>query len=348
MEKYRNFSEWDFVQDADFVNWVRNPNPQSDEKWNSILSDNPQMAEAISLAKEIVGTMDYGHSPQLDASEYNTLYKRIQASERSLEREYARDVPHYWLTSLKYAAAVVVMAVLSIAIYSGYFSQSGITQKVEKNMLVKESPKGSHLTTILSDGSKVKLNSGSKITYPKQFNDSIRKVELSGEAFFEVRHDSSRPFVVVARGITTTVLGTAFNVSAYSDNDQIQVAVKEGKVKVGNGGGSFKAFEHILHPQEASEVDLSKKKVAKVKLKGDGAFSWIEWRLEFDQVPLDGIFKKLERWYGVRFKVENAIDYKKTFSGSFNNEPLKVVLEALKSQKAIAGYHIAKDEIIIN
>ena len=108
-----------------------------------------------------------------------------------------------------------------------------ITQNVssEQGMTMLQTADGEMITLTLADGTEVKLNSNSKITYPHCFKGAERMVHLEGEAFFKVRHDSKRPFVVDAGGVLTKDLGTSFNIKAYQGSD-CKVTLVEGKVEV--------------------------------------------------------------------------------------------------------------------
>jgi len=112
------------------------------------------------------------------------------------------------------------------------YQEKVVTEVPEINWQTKTVPNGQKLSLTLWDGTVVKVNSGSTISFPEEFSDSLREVHLEGEAFFEVNRDILRPFIIKSGNVETVVLGTSFNVNAYPNQEQIKVAVAEGKVKV--------------------------------------------------------------------------------------------------------------------
>src|SRR3546814_509770 len=116
--------------------------------------------------------------------------------------------------------------------------------RVAMNTLIV--PYGKRTKLQLSDGSTVWLNSGSKLAYPASFNEDKRKVYLEGEAIFEVTHDKSHPFMVIAKDFEIEVLGTVFNVSNYSDDPSINTVLKNGSVKIQYKGNSIKNKSQII------------------------------------------------------------------------------------------------------
>lgn len=343
--KYKDFNHWELAEDAYFVNWVLRPNKHADKFWKQFLADHPEKSEDVLLAREIVTNIRYTDKPRLNDTEYNDLFERIISTKRSKRPSnvfYVREAQYRWV---RYVAAVTLVLASAI-LYNQYWLSSHPSDEKTIQTLVKESPRGSKLTAVLSDGSKVKLNAGSKITYPKEFSDTLRLIYLTGEAFFEVESDPARPFRVKSDKVNAEVLGTSFNVRAYPDDRKISVAVAEGKVKVTNGDQSTVRFEHTLLPFQESEINVQSNQVVKRELQDDMIFAWTNWKLVFKEEPLSLILKRLERWYGVEFELKGAIKTSETYSGSFDNDPLKVVLEVLTSQDAF-DYEIQGRKILI-
>ena len=126
-------------------------------------------------------------------------------------------------------------------------------------MIDKSNPRGMKTTILLSDGTKVKLNSETSLRYPEYFSDSVRIVYLKGEAFFEVERDESKPFIVISKGIRTKVLGTSFDIRAYPDEVELSVGVVEGKVQVTGTDKSGVSLDHQLLPNQITMIDFNKK-----------------------------------------------------------------------------------------
>ena len=176
----------------------------------------------------------------------------------------------------------------------------------------------------LSDGSRIHLNSGSSIKYPRTFSDTIREVILAGEAFFEVTHDERR-FIVITENARTTVLGTAFNVRAR--DKQTRVIVKEGRVELSSintdkenvilSKGQMSQITGSVTPQEPRMVDV------------DHLLGWMEDRLVFEKTPLMEIVTELERYYDVTIEVDTPQLDQQTITGVFEDSPIETVLSSI-------------------
>ncbi|MEO9146497.1 MAG: FecR domain-containing protein [Ginsengibacter sp.] len=169
------------------------------------------------------------------------------------------------------------------------FKTSG---KLEYNTL--SNPKGSKvINMILADGSRVWLNAGSSLNYPVSFTGSERKVAVTGEAYFEVAHDASKPFIVSNGSMNVRVLGTHFNVNAFEDNgNDIEVTLLEGSVKIKNGN-----VTGLLKPGQQAVVTKEIKVVTDVDL--DLVMAWKNGYFQFDNASLQSVLKEVSRWYDV-------------------------------------------------
>lgn len=202
---------------------------------------------------------------------------------------------------------------------------------------------GQKRTLILPDGSKVKLNSGSKITFPKQFNDSIREVNLSGEAFFEVKKDPDHPFIVKTSMLSTRVLGTSFNINAFKESDGITVTLATGKVKV-----SVQNQEDVLlTPSYQMVYQKSTKQTTKQKVDLQKALGWKNGVLRFDNETLVTAIPKLEKWFGVQIKLANQDAKDCSFTGAFKQVSLQSVLENITFVKKGLTYEFVSDKEVI-
>lgn len=174
-------------------------------------------------------------------------------------------------------------------------------------------PNGGIYRLTLPDGSKVVLNSGSSLTYPLQFKDTLRLVKLEGEGYFEVSPDKSKPFKVQSGAQTLTVLGTHFNIQSYA-GERIQTTLLEGKVSLNAIGAKA-----LLSPGQQATIKNDTYHVKKVNVQE--AIAWSKNLFIFNNIPLIQIFKGLERWYDVKF----------IFSKTLTNEPY--LMEIPKDRK---------------
>lgn len=221
---------------------------------------------------------------------------------------------------------------------------SGIGQ-VTYNILTN--PRGSKIVNIsLSDGTKVWLNNESTLRYPVVFNASERKVELTGEAYFEVAHSlrsgKKRTFVVTANKVTVEVLGTHFNVNNYTDENTAKVTLLEGSVKV---NGKDKEQSVILKPGEQTSISLSSQPSHPISVQTDQVMAWKNNTFYFNGENLKAIMKQLARYYNVEVEYEGNVTDKK-FGGMISrNKNLNEVLNVLE----LSGVHfrIEGNKIIV-
>jgi hypothetical protein len=233
------------------------------------------------------------------------------------------------------------------------------TKNKKQSTLSQVSTKpGSRTQIQLPDGSVVRLNSSSSLTYDKNFGKNIREVNLTGEAFFDVTKDSSHPFIIHTNVIDIKVLGTAFNVRSYPNDANTETSLIRGKVEV---TVKNRANEKIyLEPNEKlvvannnstpgktltdqperrdNKTDLSPKPIYSVQhltyYPVDSTIietSWIDNRLIFQEnESFQEVALKMERWYGVQinFKSEKVAGYQ--MFGSFKNETITQALDELK------------------
>ncbi|MNK97818.1 fec operon regulator FecR [compost metagenome] len=155
-------------------------------------------------------------------------------------------------------------------------------------------PRGGQYEVNLSDGTKVWLNAASSLKFPTTFSKSERKVVLSGEGYFQVAKDKSRPFKVVSDQQTVTVYGTHFNVNAYNDDKSKITTLIEGSVDV-NGV--------LLKPSQQSII--ANEKINVVPADVEKVMAWKNGYFRFDEAPLDDIMKKISRWYDVDVEFVN-------------------------------------------
>lgn len=171
-------------------------------------------------------------------------------------------------------------------------------------------PRGGEYILILDDGTRVWMNSESKLRYPVTFHGSERRVYLEGEAYFEVKHDEEHPFVVETKKLSTRVLGTEFNVQSY-ENEDINVTLVQGSVAVGKNTGD--TGEVVLEPGENALLDGDSLRVEAVDVLK--YISWKEGFFYYNNVRLEDILDELGRWFDftVFYTNEEVKDYRFKF-----------------------------------
>lgn len=226
------------------------------------------------------------------------------------------------------AAAAIIVIIGCAAIWS--LSGSTATQTY-----LCSAPAGSKTQVTLPDGSKVWLNGGSSLAYTNQFNDDNRRVELHGEAYFEVQKHQGKPFTVHTQGYDVTVKGTKFNVSAYDDDPTSTTTLMEGKVELSDGKQNLS-----LAPGDA--VQLNKATGQLQRHATDGfADGWRSGRLMYPDITLEQFGRVLSRQYNVNVHLADSHSANMRISVMLqNNETIDEVVSALTR---ITGHDITRN-----
>lgn len=206
-----------------------------------------------------------------------------------------------------------------------YYNNSDTNNKaIEYNTI--STPRGGQYEIKLSDGTHVWLNAASSLKFPTTFTGNNRRVELSGEAYFEVAKNKSMPFEVMVLQTKVTVLGTHFNINAYSDEKSINTTLLEGSVKFSAG-----SLEKLLLPGQQSVFTSFSKPIIIQPVDVDQVIAWKNGFFEFDNTDLPTIMRQISRWYDVDISYETS-DNKGRFGGGISRKlNLSEVLHLLET-----------------
>jgi len=245
--------------------------------------DTKQIVELTVLPVEVGSKkatlqLDDGREIELDAISPNTIIKQDESAVVSNENAI-----------LKYAA------------------RKAKEIRLKYNKLVI--PRGGEYQLVLSDGTKVWLNSETSLEFPIAFGEKERMVYLEGEAFFEVTKDASRPFIVNSQKVKTRVLGTSFNVSSYGHT--VSTTLVEGSVLIEDG---FKRSLRLI-PGEQSVYNVSSHTVIKKKVNTSLFTSWKDGSYKFENEKLENIMETISRWYNIHVFYANAEVKEMRFTG---------------------------------
>ncbi len=223
-----------------------------------------------------------------------------------------------------------VAAVLILVALAGILSQQLITEEAPvvqtERFIEKVALSGQKVTTVLPDGTKVKLNSGSKLIVPEHFAGALREVTLIGEAFFEVARDEARPFHVnVEGGMKVVVLGTSFIVDASNERENV-VAVRSGRVQVRKESNDESI---ILEKNEVVRVSGSQSLRKEAIMNGDLFFGWVDNKLVLEGANFKEVLSAINEWFG--YEIDTRLNYADfdEYSASLTNPSIKEVMESL-------------------
>ncbi|MBO9635925.1 MAG: FecR domain-containing protein [Chitinophagaceae bacterium] len=191
-------------------------------------------------------------------------------------------------------------------------------------------PAGRQYQVVLPDGSHVWLNAGSSLKYPTAFTEQTRKVELTGEAYFEVAKKAKQQFQVAVNGSSLVdVLGTSFNIDAYQDGAAIKTTLLDGAVKVSNAGSNPQPV--VLKPGQQSQQHGASGTIEVLKqVDIDNVMAWKNNKFNFEGIPLKEIMKQLERWYDIEVVYEGPAPVFEFYGELSRNNSLNDILEAFK------------------
>lgn len=261
--------------------------------------------------------------------------------ERLLSQNISR--PRKRISLPKWARVAASIALMAVVAYSVHV-YTKVEEKVEPIVeMTKTTEWGQKLNLSLADGTQIRLNSGSTITYPDRFEGDVREVVLEGEAFFDVAKNPDKPFVIRSGEVLTTVLGTSFNINTYPDSQQIAVTVASGKVKVAS-------HENEIHlgPNEQGIFDKKTKTISKKMTDIATFLNWKDGIIHFEDTSLAQVVESLERWYGVTFVFENENLRNCHVTATYKNEMLPAVMESIAyAKKGLRYEFLENDKILI-
>lgn len=246
----------------------------------------------------------------------------------SLNQAIDEDVQHHrWA---RFRSMWRVAASVALLIGAGLWLYLAHIAPAEIQYLTKATQRGEKTTLSLPDGTVVQLNAESSITFPEKFTDT-RNVRLTGEAFFHVVRDETKPFIIRSGNLMTTVLGTSFNISAYPEDHTISVTVATGKVKIEDAGVQHqKPGSELLTLGEQGLFDKRSTRIIKTKVDLEKHLAWKEGTILLEDATLEEAVKILGRWYNAEFVFENPGLKKCTLNGKFKNDQLINILENLR------------------
>lgn len=308
-----------------FVLWASGENENDQPYWETWNKEHPDAIFEFNEAYKTVEILKF-KSPEISSEEVSELW--FNAKNKMKLRLPARSSANlaFWYGRI---AGVLIIPFLIASIWFFYSNQHlkndviRISEYNSSKLLHVVSPLGGQLDFELPDGSKVWLNSGSEIKYPACFESGQREVEMSGEVYFQIAK-SQIPFIVKNLGPTIKVYGTEFNVHAYADEDNVTVALVNGKISLDKGSG-----EAFLKPGEVSSFDKLNRTLAINESDIYQYTCWREGKYIFRDMPFGLILKMLQRKYNVNIQLNDPELASFKYNAMFNGESLEQILELM-------------------
>lgn len=255
---------------------------------------------------------------ELEAIDIEQAWKKGQARIRSSRRSV-------WLQNMMRYAAMLSVPLLIATLVLSYLHF--MPRKQEVHYAEVRATAGSIIKYVLPDSSVVWLNAETTLRYPAKFVGDERRVEIDGEAYFDVKADKRKPFFVDTRsGMSVYVYGTKFNVTAYSDEQRITTVLESGHVNV--IAPNQEQFE--LNPGEQMVYDLAQNKMTRSVTDVYAHTAWREGKLIFRNTPLEEILNRLSKKYNVEIELNNPNGKQYNYRATFRNETLIQILDYLR------------------
>lgn len=324
----------DLLEDADFRAWVLEDDPAHlNIFWSQWQKEHPEKQDLVIEAKAILEQLKHDTQPiapirkdAILARINETIATESKPESAKPQAKRRRFPPRIYLK----IAAVLALFLASISFWK-------VNEKIDSpnpvppvaDWVIRKNAKGQKSKLYLPDGSTVILNADSELRYDRNgFGKDQRALILSGEAFFEVEKDPYCPFTVQTGSLSTTALGTSFNINAYP-NSPMTVFLATGSVLVAKENEGQENDSVQLVPGQVAYLS-KKERLTSKKEKNLKQYEWTRGTLFFDKTPFDKVIIELERWYGVQIKVLDKGKSSPVINGEFKQESLKNVLETMK------------------
>ncbi|MDR2038813.1 MAG: DUF4974 domain-containing protein [Bacteroidales bacterium] len=229
-------------------------------------------------------------------------------------------------------AASLIFGIFGIAIL--------LTETRQESLITVHTGAGMRSETTLPDGTAVHLNANTKLVYPAAYRGKERWVVLSGEAYFDVIHDKSKSFTVKTEDekINIRVLGTKFNVQAYSRDSLIQATLVEGSISVSLKGDNNSL---LMKPMEQASFNTISNKITVRPVDPGINTAWLTGKFIFKDTPMSDALRQLSNYYSVDFDIKDDLIRDYSFTGIFENKPLSQILDYLEASSGI-NYEIVQ------
>ncbi len=279
-----------------------------------------------------------------EKNDYLNFKENVKSEKRKITAKY-----------LRYSIAASIIVLLGLNLHFNFLKKddTGVIA-LQGNGVIAEGSHMNHLYTdkgvkakiTLPDGSKVWLNSDSRIIYPNSFSEKSREIQFAGEAYFDVIGDSLRPMIIhTNKNFRAEVFGTSFNIKSYDNDDNAQTTLYTGSLRLVAKVGKKEVIS-IMKPNETVIIKDDASRVKEEKEEPQKESAWKEGDLIFNATPLSEAIKMLERWHGTTFIVQNPQFLKGRITATFHSESIIQIMELLKYSLKIE-YKVENNQVTI-
>jgi transmembrane sensor len=367
MKDFRLFDISDFVMDDDFIRWVSQGKKADNDFWKNWLSQHPDKHMIVAEARrllEFIGTEERVSSEIEKQSEISRLLLTIREQHYEIQSQVSETRTRVISLSRKwwYAAAIVIIASVGIYFFGnrhkGSEQYAYVVVTHSKHLIENINTSEKAITLRLPDESTVELAPNSRISYSNSFDsNSTRDIYLSGQAFFTVTKNPSRPFRVFSNEIVTKVLGTSFSINCFEKDTVIQIRVRTGKVSIYSQatadaketGSPNHLGGIILTPNQELVYKRSSQEFQKTLLENPMAIvtDAIDQKdMVYEEASLEKVFDQLSKMYGINIVYDNELLKKCTLTANLRNETFYKKLELI-CMSIGAHYEVMDGQVVI-
>lgn len=264
---------------------------------------------------------NYSNYEPLPEEKIERLYNSLHIIGEDVKPRFT--LKRYWM---QIAASLLFIIAGGLTVLT-YMQRQEINTLAEQNVVIRSGDYGKSLVT-LPDGTIVHLNAKSSLTYSQDFGRIDRKVELSGEGFFEVKKDTEKKFTVGTGYMDVTVLGTKFNVYAYENKDLVEMSLVEGSVNITTERPPYRSIN--VKPNEKVTYNKITGELKHEQTSNKIETAWMNKELVFRSEPLKNVFDCLSRKFAVTFNVDDERLLNDIYTGTFEDENIESIMRVLK------------------
>lgn len=264
---------------------------------------------------------NYSNYEPLPEEKIERLYSSLHIIGEDVKPRFT--LKRYWM---QIAASLLFIIAGGLTVLT-YMQRQEINTLAEQNVVIRSGDYGKSLVT-LPDGTIVHLNAKSSLTYSQDFGRTDRKVELSGEGFFEVKKDTEKKFIVGTGYMDVTVLGTKFNVYAYENKDLVEMSLVEGSVNITTELPPYRSIN--VKPNEKVTYNKITGELKHEQTSNKSETAWMNKELVFRSEALKNVFDCLSRKFAVTFNVDDERLLNDIYTGTFEDENIESIMRVLK------------------
>ncbi|MDN5210459.1 FecR family protein [Fulvivirgaceae bacterium BMA12] len=317
MKNLKDYTLEDLVQDESFQRYVRDGSEADRVIWEEFLKLYPEKEQMLQEGKAVIDQL-YVKIPPQEFSEELTRFRSVIEADKTIKTGKP-STKSTW----RYVAAAAISAIVLIPLLITT-NKTSVREPDAISNIERSTAKGQRAKLLLKDSTMVKMNTQSSLIYPGTFAADSREVYLKGEAFFDVKRDENRPFIVHVGNLDVRVLGTSFNIRFYPEEETLDVSLVSGKVEVIRND----SVKLTLSPNTEAVLNRSTGQLTMASFDPYYKLAWKENIIRFNKASFEEIVNELEHWYGVEFIYDQHI-VSDGFTGEFENMSLENILSGI-------------------